>query len=118
MTTRFEASVRRLRTERPDVVVGLSIGRAPYRLGPLRIPLLAPGELWPWRRLRRCRANLVAPQYQLARFGVLAGAHRRGLPVLVWTLNSPAELRAAQHDERIWIYTTDYPRRALELVAG
>ena len=117
LTTGFDSGVRRVRTARPDVVIGLSLGRAPYRLGPIRLPLLRPSELWPWSRLRRCDANLVAPNYQLASFGVLAGAHRRGLRVLVWTLNTEAQIRAAQRDERVWAYTTDYPRLALRLAA-
>jgi glycerophosphoryl diester phosphodiesterase len=115
ITTRHDGSIRRLRTVRPDVVVGLSIGRAPVRIGPVVFWWLRWSELFPWRRLRRCGANLVAPHHQLARLGVLAGAARRGLPVLVWTLNTDPLIRAAQRDDRIWAYTTDYPRRALRL---
>lgn len=101
VTTGYEASVVRLRSDRPDVLVGLSLGRVT--------------ELYPWRRLRRCRANLIAAHYRLARFGVLAGAQRRGLPVLVWTLNSEASIRRAQQDARVWAYATDFPRLALAL---
>jgi glycerophosphoryl diester phosphodiesterase len=103
VTTGRPASVRRLRAARPDIVVGLSVGRFT--------------QLFPWRRLRRCDASFVAAHYRLARLGVLAGAARRRLPVLVWTLNREAQLRAAQRDDRIWIYTTDYPRLALRLAA-
>lgn len=104
VTTGFDASVRRLRTARPDVMVGLSLHRW--------------SELYPWRRLRRCGANLVAVHYRLARLGVAAGAQRRGLPLLVWTLNSPALIRRAQADGRVWAYTTDYPRLAQRLAAA
>ncbi len=48
---------------------------------------------------------------------MLRGARRRGLPVLVWTLNSELLIKAAQADERVWAYTTDYPRLALRLAA-
>jgi glycerophosphoryl diester phosphodiesterase len=115
VTTRRDASVRRLRTARPDVVVGLSLGRSPFRFGSFVLPLLWLAELFPWRRLRRCGANLVAPHHQLAQLGILEGAKRRGLPVLVWTLNSERLLRVAQGDDRVWAYTTDYPRLALRL---
>jgi glycerophosphoryl diester phosphodiesterase len=101
VTTGHAVSVARLRSARPEVMVGLSLGRVT--------------QLFPWRRLRRCRANLIAAHYRLARLGVLAGAQRRGLPVLVWTLNSEALIRAAQGDARIWAYTTDFPRLALAL---
>jgi glycerophosphoryl diester phosphodiesterase len=108
VTTRFDAGIARLRAARPDVMVGLSLGR--------QSPWLHRNELFPWRRLERCGANLVAAHHRLARFGVLAGAARRGLPVLVWTLNSDRLIRRAQRDERVWAYTTDYPRRALRLL--
>jgi glycerophosphoryl diester phosphodiesterase len=104
VTTGYDVSVARLRASRPDVMVGLSIGRVT--------------EILPWRRLRRCGANLIAAQHRLARFGVLAGAQRRGLPVLVWTVNSAGLIRRAQGDARVWAYTTDRPRLALGLAAA
>jgi glycerophosphoryl diester phosphodiesterase len=117
ITTAEDVSVQRLRTARPELRVGLSLGRHALELGSLQVPLPRPDEIVPWRRLRRCGANLVAANYRLARVGVLAGAHRRGLPVLLWTLNRPAAIRAAQRDDRVWAYTTDYPRLALDLAA-
>ena len=117
ITTRYDASIRRLRTGRPDVVVGLSIGREGIRIGPVGVAWLGWSELFPWRRLRRCGANLIAAHYRLARWGVLAGAQRRGLPVLVWTLNTEPLIRAAQRDDRIWAFTTDYPRLAMRIAA-
>jgi hypothetical protein len=35
--------------------------------------------------------------------------------VLVWTLNTPSQIRRAQRDDRVWAYTTDYPRLAQRL---
>src|SRR5216684_6249842 len=71
VTTGHDNSIRLLRDARPDLMVGLSIGRAPYRIGLLRVPFLRWSELFPWRRLRRCGANLVAAHYRLASLGVL-----------------------------------------------
>jgi glycerophosphoryl diester phosphodiesterase len=115
ITSAEDASVRRLRLARPHLRVGLSLGRHALGIAGLQVPLPVPSELLPWRRLRRCDANLVAVHYQLARAGVLAGSYRRGLPVLVWTLNTPGQIRRAQRDERVWAYTTDYPRLAQRL---
>jgi glycerophosphoryl diester phosphodiesterase len=115
VTTRHDASVRRVRAARPEVTVGLSLGRDFWRLGRASFPLLRWSELMPWRRLRRCGANLIAAHYQLARLGLLRGAQRRGLDVLIWTVNTRALIEAAQRDERVWAYTTDYPRLALQL---
>jgi glycerophosphoryl diester phosphodiesterase len=115
ITTRHDESVRRLRRARPDVLVGLSLGRDQFRVGPVPIWALRWSELFPWRRLRRCGANLIAAHHGVARLTILAGARRRGLPVLVWTLNTEALIRAAQRDDRVWAYTTDFPRLALRL---
>jgi glycerophosphoryl diester phosphodiesterase len=115
VTTNKDASVQRLRKARPQLRVGLTLGRHAVQFGAVQLPIPMPGELYPWRRLRRCGANLVAVDYRLARLGILAGAHRRGLPVLLWTLNRPALILAAQHDDRVWAYTTDYPRLARQL---
>jgi glycerophosphoryl diester phosphodiesterase len=118
ITSRHDESVRRLRSARPDLLVGLSLGRDPYAVGPVGIWLLRWSELFPWRRLRRCGANLIAAHHGLARLRILTGARRRGLPVLVWTLNTEALIRAARRDDRVWAFTTDFPRLALRLAAG
>lgn len=115
ITAPHDAAVRRLRLARPHLQVGLSLGRHALGVGPVQLPIPMPSEVLPWRRLRRCDANLVAVHHQLARAGVLAGAYRRGLPVLIWTVNTPGQIRRAQRDERVWAYTTDRPRLAQRL---
>jgi glycerophosphoryl diester phosphodiesterase len=115
VTTSDDATVRRLRLARPHLRVGLTLGRHALGVAGMQVPLPVPSEVLPWRRLRRCDANLVAVHHQLARAGVLAGAYRRGLPVLVWTLNTSGQIRRAQCDDRVWAYTTDYPRLAQRL---
>jgi glycerophosphoryl diester phosphodiesterase len=117
MTTGRALSVRRLRQARPRLRVGLSLGNYGFSVDGRPVLLPLPEEVVPWRRVRRSGANLLAINHQLARLGVLEGAYRRGLPVLLWTLNTEAQLRSAQHDPRVWAYTTDRPRLALQLAA-
>src|SRR6202012_6161601 len=115
LTTQEDLSVGKLRELRPELTVALSLGRTTFRMSRPPAAVLRVSEVFPQRRIRRCGANLLAVQYQIARAGVLAWAYRHRLPVLVWTLNTPELIRGAQRDERIWAYTTDYPRLAKQL---
>ncbi len=83
VTTRFDAGISRLRAARPDVVVGLSLGRAS--------PWLHRNELFPWRRTRAVRR-------ESGRGPSSAGATRRagrGRPSRPAGTGLDAELRAA-----------------------
>jgi glycerophosphoryl diester phosphodiesterase len=75
----------------------------------------SPTSVFPGRRVRRCRANVVVANRWLALFGVAGWAGRRRLPLLVWTLDSTWELTRWLQDPRVWMVTTNYPRRAATL---
>jgi glycerophosphoryl diester phosphodiesterase len=126
VTTLEDDSVRAVRAwsrERyPGLLVGLSLGRDVAGLAPWRAARVRLSELFPGRRLRRCDANLVVCEKTLARLRISGWAHRHGMPLLVWTVDSPRGLRHWLRDPRAWLVTTNYPRRALalrrELAAG
>jgi glycerophosphoryl diester phosphodiesterase len=118
VTTAEDASVRAVRAwsrnRYPDLPVGLSLGgRGVAGRGPWWVLRVRLEDLFPGRRLRRCDANLVVCQKTLARLRIARWAHRRGLPLLVWTVDSPRELRRWLQDPRVWLVTTNHPRRAL-----
>ena len=119
VTTHEDESVRAVRawsrSRYPDLLVGLSLGRDVGGQGLWRLLATRGSELFPGRRLRDCDANLVVCQRTLARLRVAGWAHRRGLPLLVWTVDDPAELRRWLADPRAWLVTTNFPRRAVEL---
>jgi glycerophosphoryl diester phosphodiesterase len=116
LTTKEDLSVRLLRTARPELRVALSLGST-IGLRRHQAAVIKLTEVFPQARVRRTGANALAVNYQIARLGVLAWAHRHGIPVLLWTLNTAELIRRAQRDERVWAYTTDYPRLALRLAA-
>lgn len=114
LTTTEDHSVRILRDwadrRAPETLVGLSFGLVHWR--PAHGPLLRLPELFPGRRLERCGANLVVSEHRLADVRLLAWAHRRNLPVLVWTVDEPRKLRRLLDDRRVWMVTTNHPSRA------
>jgi glycerophosphoryl diester phosphodiesterase len=100
------------RSRHPELLVGFALGRDLVGLPPGRLVRSALGDLFPDRRLRRCDANLVVCEKTLAKAWIAAWARRRGLPLLVWTVDDTRELRSWLDDSRAWLITTNFPRRA------
>lgn len=119
ITTMEDPSVRCVRDWADSVgvpmLVGLSLGRdlqGRPRLAALRIRL---NELFPHRRYRRTRANLVVVNYRPARKSVARYATRKGLPLLVWIVDDADELAFWFNDGRAWLITSNHPATALTL---
>jgi glycerophosphoryl diester phosphodiesterase len=119
VTTLEDESVQAVRAwsrgEHPELLVGLSLGRDVSAASPVRRALTRLGEVFPGRRLRRCDANLVVCHKALAKLRVASWARRKGLPLLVWTVDDPEELRFWIRDPRSWLITTNHPGRAVDL---
>jgi glycerophosphoryl diester phosphodiesterase len=116
ITTAEDSSVRELvawsREHAPGLLVGLSSsprsssGRWDRRLARLQ-------AAFPRTRVRRSHANVVASHKTLARVTLRHYARRRGLPLLVWTVDRPAELERWMNDPATWLVTTNHPARAI-----
>jgi glycerophosphoryl diester phosphodiesterase len=119
VTTLEDESVRLVRAwareRHPGLLVGLSLGGDVSLRHPLRLVATRLSELFPGRRIRRSGANLVVSEKTLARLNVARWAWRHGMPLLVWTVDEPRQQRAWLADPRVWLLTTNYPRRAAEL---
>jgi len=122
VTTLDDQAVRALRdwADRAGVelLVGLSLGRSVRGLPwpeQLRVRV---SELRPQLRLRESRANLVVAKHTLARLGVAAIARRRGLPLLVWTIDTEDSLHYWMKPGRAWLVTSNYPDAALRTRAA
>jgi glycerophosphoryl diester phosphodiesterase len=103
------------RAHHPDLLVGLSLSRDVGLRGLRKLVTGRFAEVVPSRRLRSSDANLVVCERTQARLWGARWARRRGLPLLVWTVDDPDELRGWMRDGRAWMVTTNFPRRAVEL---
>ncbi|MBO0846327.1 MAG: glycerophosphodiester phosphodiesterase [Nocardioides sp.] len=72
-------------------------------------------ELFPQRRFRRSQADAVAAHFALAMIRLARWTTHIGVPVLVWTVDSPWLQKRFLHDRRIWMITTNHPARAVAL---
>lgn len=99
----------------PELLVGLSLSRDVGVRGLVKLVTGRLDEVVPARRLRTSDANLAVCERTQARLWGARWARRRGLPLLVWTVDDPGELRAWLRDERAWMVTTNFPERAVRM---
>lgn len=122
VTTLDDRSVRAVR-EWSDasgipLLAGLSLGRRVRGL-PLRAAVrIRLSELFPRLRYRASLANVMVANHTLARYGVARFARKRGLPLLVWTIDTEKSLRYWLKPGRAWLVTTNHPEQALEIRAA
>jgi glycerophosphoryl diester phosphodiesterase len=103
------------RDRHPDLLVGLALSRDVGLRGLVGLLTGRLDGVLPARRIRACDANLVVCQRTQARLWGARWARRRDLPLLVWTVDDPADLRRWMRDGRAWMVTTNHPQRAADL---
>lgn len=99
----------------PALLVGLSLGRGVRGMAWWRQAKVRASELWPHHRYRHSRANVAVAHHFLARLRVARFARKRGLPLLVWTVDTAPSLRYWTRSGRAWLVTTNHPEIALRL---
>jgi glycerophosphoryl diester phosphodiesterase len=119
VTTLDDRSVRAVREWSEaaglPVLAGLSLGRRVRGL-PLRAAVrIRLSELFPRLRYRASLANVMVANHTLARYGVARFARRRGLPLLVWTIDTEESMRYWLKPGRAWLVTTNHPGLALRV---
>lgn len=117
ITTTEDTSVRTLRAwskdHAPGLLIGLSTGQRTWNGHRFARRVVSLEALFPRTRIRLSRANLVVAHKSLAAWSLRRYAQRRGLPLLVWTVDEPTELARWINDPHVWMVTTNYPERAL-----
>jgi len=117
ITTAEDASVREIRrwsrTHAPGLLVGLS--SSPWAHDGRFVPRWRSqvSAAFPRSRVWLSGANLVVSHKLIARLWLKTYARRRGLELVVWTVDDPRELERWMYDPDAWIVTTNYPERAM-----
>jgi glycerophosphoryl diester phosphodiesterase len=99
----------------PGMVVALSIGGSVRGMSWRNAVRRRWGEVFPHIRFRRSGADAVAAHFVLAMVRLARWTTHIGVPLLVWTVDSPLLQRRFLHDRRIWMITTNHPARAVAL---
>lgn len=119
VTTLYDAAVRAVRDWADDeghpLEVGLSLGRGVGGFPLWEALKVRSSELFPAVRYRHSGANVVVAHHWLARLRVRRFARRHGLPLVVWTVDTPRSLKHWMRPGRAWLVTTNEPALALTL---
>jgi glycerophosphoryl diester phosphodiesterase len=97
----------------PAMVVALSIGGSVRGMSWQNAVRRRWGELFPLLRFKASHADAVAAHFALAMVRLARWTTHIGVPLLVWTVDSPWLQRRFLHDRRIWMITTNHPARAV-----
>lgn len=117
ITTAEDSSVRMIRRwarrHAPGLLVGLS--SSPRSHGTRFLPRWRAqiASCFPRLRIWLSGANLVVSHKLVARLSLKAYARRRGLQLVVWTVDGEDELARWMNDPDVWMVTTNYPERAI-----
>ena len=82
VTSFSESAVAAAKRLAPEVSAGLIVGR-------MESPRALVQDIFPFGRLEACGADFLAPHYRLLATGIARRAKRRGIGLLVWTVNDP-----------------------------
>ena len=100
------------------VLVGLSVGASLRGLNWREAVVRVYGQLFPRQRFEVSRADAVAAHFALAMARLSRWTYRIGVPLLVWTVDSPPLQRRLLRDRRVWMITTNWPERAVRMRDG
>lgn len=118
LTTLYDKSVKKVRRLRPNVNIGLSIGRPTRGMSKYAEFKIRLSEYFPEWRIAKCNPKFLAICYMEAGFGAIHWAKYDNLPVLLWTVDEPAAIQKAWGNPLLWAFTTNYPQQALRIRKG
>jgi len=122
MTTGRRNATRAMRAwaveRRSGLLVGMSIGSSIRGLTWTEAVRRLWGEVFPHRRFADSHADAVAAHYALAIIRLSRWTRKIGVPLLVWTVDSPRLQRRLLHDRRVWMITTNHPAQAYLIREG
>ena len=73
-------------------------------------------ELFPYLRLKRCKADFVSPHYRLLKFGYVTRMKIMNYPISVWTVDDRKLMEKLYHKKKVWSMVTNYPNIARDVL--
>jgi glycerophosphoryl diester phosphodiesterase len=113
VTTLEDVSVSTIKRAFPRVKTALSLGRDLRKVPRRRRVGVRRGELFPFPRVRACGADWVAVNYRLARLGLVDACKRRGIGVMIWTIDTEPLISRTVANEKIDVVITNRPKYAV-----
>jgi glycerophosphoryl diester phosphodiesterase len=111
VTSFYDSCIRKIKEDYPDIKTGLILGTSK----PKNVILTRLSEVFPRRRWREAKADILVPHWRLLWFGFLGRAKRENRLVFVWTVNDQKMIWKLLHDDRIDGIITDKPDLAISL---
>ena len=112
-TSLEDASILAIKQDFPQVTAALSLGRDLADVPRAKWASVRYSELFPLRRIRACRADWVAVNHNLARWGVLKLCGQHGIGAMVWTVDTDHLIDQFLADERVNVLVTNRPKYAV-----
>ena len=114
--------IKKIKIDFPEVTAGLLLGdeyadmkKWNPKINYLSILFERYTELFPWKRVRKCKVDFIAPYYELLHLGLLKSAYIRNIPVFVWTVNKQSWIKKLIRNKMVNGIISDKPGWVHEL---
>ena len=115
--------VQKIKAEFPEVTAGLLLGdeyadmkKWKPKISHLGLLYERYKEFFPWTRVRKCKADFVAPYFELLHLGLLKSAYKRNIPVFIWLVNKPKRIKKLIKSNLVNGIISDKPGLVFELL--
>lgn len=115
--------IKKIKIDFPEVTAGLLLGdeyadmkRWNPKINYLSLLIERYSELFPWKRVRKCKADFIAPYFELLHLGLLKSAHKRNVPVFVWTVNKQSQIKKLIKGKLVNGIISDKPGMVYDLI--
>lgn len=119
ITSFLDSVVLAIKKDFPTVKAGLILGANPankeFVWKGMRRAYQIFSEYCPWYRVRRCRADFIAINWRKLKFGLLDSAHKKAVPVLVWTIDDEEIMKRLFTTRRVNYLVTNRPDLAVKV---
>jgi len=115
--------IKKIKVNFPEVTAGLLLGdeyvemkKWNQRINHLSILFERYKELFPWKKVKKCKADFIVPYFELLHLGLLKSSYNRNIPVFVWTVNKQSRIKNLIKSKLVNGIISDKPGLVYELI--